>query len=237
MLGFLLIGAVVVVRVFFGALVYFFLATAAMIVFAIMRRRFEFSVIKWAPVIIPLAEVLLLFSGIGHAGHIVGSASATITALLVLGDEKPKQALINRLGLHSAKDRKKVRSVFFTYGQVDKLEKLELGASYITFKGNKILFTVKIRTGERVLMEIDSANVEETYMRQNTSKNPVHYPSLRDLFLPPKKMRTIGKPLLRDYFLVIRTKEDEWTFFEEPTVLMDLQEEIERRRGLPPPTS
>jgi len=156
---------------------------------------------------------------------------------LVLGEEKPKQALISRLNLSSAGDRSKVRSLFFTYGQVDKLEKLDLGTSYLTLKGDSIFFTVKIRTNERVLMKIDSADIEETYMRQTTSKNPVHYPSMRDLFLPPRKLRTIGKPFLRDYFLVIRTREDDWTFFEEPAVLIDLQKEIEGIRGLPPPNS
>jgi len=237
MVAILSLIALAIARVTLGALLYFLAAITLMVIYAVLRKHYEYYLIRWAPVIIIGMELLLLFSGIGHPGHLVGSVSSLIVALLVLGEEKPKQALISRLNLSSAGDRSKVRSLFFTYGQVDKLEKLDLGTSYLTLKGDSIFFTVKIRTNERVLMKIDSADIEETYMRQTTSKNPVHYPSMRDLFLPPRKLRTIGKPFLRDYFLVIRTREDDWTFFEEPAVLIDLQKEIEGIRGLPPPNS
>ncbi|HAA85141.1 MAG TPA: hypothetical protein DCE14_02185 [Kosmotogaceae bacterium] len=237
MAAILLLVALAITRITLGALLYFFAAITLMVIYAVLRKHYEYYLIKWAPVIVIGMELLLLSLGIGHAGHLVGSISSLIVALLVMGDERPKQALINRLGLSSARDRSRVRSLFFTYGQVDKIEKLELGTSYLTLKDDSIFFTIRIKTNERVLMKIDTADIEETYMRQMTSKNPVHYPSTRDLFLPARKLRTIGRPFLRDYFLVIRTREDDWTFFEEPSVLIDLHEEIERIRGLPPPNS
>jgi hypothetical protein len=79
-------------------------------------------------------------------------------------------------------------------------------------------------------MEIPLEDIEEVAVHQSTSSSDLYYPSLRDMFLPARNIRQIGKSKIKDYFLVIRVADDSYSFYEEPLTVLRLQEEIERER-------
>jgi hypothetical protein len=54
---------------------------------------------------------------------------------------------------------------------------------------------------------------------------------MRDMFIPIRNVRNIGKPELRDYFMVIKTSDNNYTFYEEAAVILKFQEKLQTLIG------
>ncbi|ACR80834.1 MULTISPECIES: hypothetical protein [Kosmotoga] len=230
-LGIALLIAAMVSRFFLSPLWYFLVAEALTVVFVTLRKRFEYPVIVFSTVALLVAEAVAIFFNIGSAGHLFGTIVGTITALLGFAEERSKERFIQSLGLEGKEYRKQVKSFLYTFGEVERIEKIRMTQCYAILFKRKLHLLIETFQGGKVPVELKMKDIVETGVHQAISENPLYYPRLRDLFLPIKNFRTIGKPKEKDYFLVIRTGDGIWTFFEEPDKLLEFREEIEKARN------
>lgn len=228
-IGLIIVAAVS--RFLFSPLLFFAVAEGAMIIFVIFRKKHEYGILIIGSVILLVAEALAMIIGNGNAGHLFGTVIGSITALLGLGDERPKEKFIRRIGLSGVRERRKVHSVFYTFGRVEKIEKVNMSQSYIYVADKIIYFTVQMVGRDNVLVELPVKDILESSVHMAVSSTRLYYPALKDMFIPNKRVKTVGVPKVSDYFLVLRTEEDNWSFFEEPSNILALQKEIEKRRG------
>ncbi len=228
--GLFLLSLATVSRFVLSPLFYFLVSVAAYIVFTVLRKRHDYYLILIAPVIPVFSEAAEILVGNFRVGFLIGSIVCIITALLGLGEERPKEKMIRRLGLPKKTDRGKVVSLFYTFGRVERIEKVNMSQSYAIVYNSSFHFTVNIPGSGQVNMEIPLEDIEEVAVHQSTSSSDLYYPSLRDMFLPARNIRQIGKSKIKDYFLVIRVADDSYSFYEEPLTVLRLQEEIERER-------
>ncbi len=230
MTGILLLLAGSATRFVLSPLWYFLACTPAYIVFTVLRKRFDYRILALAPLIPIVAEVIAILLGNFKAGFLFGDIICIITALLGMGDERPKERLIRDLGLSGAENRMRVSSMFYTFGRVAQIEKVNMSQSYAVIHDKAFRFTVDIPGSGRVTMVIPIEKIQEVSVHLSMSSGELYLPSLRDMFLPARKIKMIGKPKIRDYFLLVRTSEDTYSFYEEPATVLRIQEEIEAAR-------
>ncbi|HQQ55315.1 MAG TPA: hypothetical protein PKY42_01965 [Mesotoga sp.] len=219
-------------RLFLGPLLYFLTCVPAFVLFTVLRRKAAYISLVIAPLLPIIVESIALLTGNFRGGFLVGDIVCLVTALLGLGEERPKERMIRRLGLSGRESRNMVRSLFYTFGRVERIEKVNMSQSYAMVHEGSFHFSVNIPGSGRVNMEIPLCDIEEVAVHQSTSSGDLYYPSLRDMFLPARNIKLVGKPRIQDYFLVVRVAEDAYTFYEEPKTVLELQEEIEREREL-----
>lgn len=229
-LGIILIALAAVSRFILSPLLFFAVAEGAMIIFVVLRKKQEYGVLIAGSVVLLVAEIIAMFTGIGSSGHLFGTIVGSITALLGLGDERPKEKFIRKIGLSGLEERRKVYSAFYTFGRVERIEKVNMSQSYIYVADGTVYFSVQMIGRDNVLVELAIKDIVENSIHMAVSSTKLYYPALKDMFLPNRRVKTVGVPKVSDYFLLLRTEEDTWSFFEEPSNILALQEEIEKRR-------
>ncbi|WP_156173160.1 hypothetical protein [Kosmotoga pacifica] len=227
MVALILLSVMVFSRFFLNPLLYFFVVEGCMIFLVVTRRRYEFWLLILSMITPISTEAVALFAGIGTVGHIFGTLVSSITMLLGLIDEIPRERLIRRINLKGRSNRSRVQTLMFTFGEVSRLEKLQMSPAHVIVSAGRLYFTLKLPYEGETLMSFSLNELKETAVHQVISENKPYYPRLRDLFIPVRNVRSIGKPRHYDYFLVIKTADNVWTFYEEPKTLLNFQKEIE----------
>lgn len=235
MIALLLMAMIVVAastRLFLGPLPYFLTSVPAFVLFTVLRRKVPYISLVIAPLLPIIVESIALMMANFRGGFLVGDIVCLVTALLGLGEERPKERMIRRLGLSGKGSRNMVLSLFYTFGRVERIEKVNMSQSYAMINGGSFHFSVNIPGSGQVNMEIPLEDIEEVAVHQSTSSGDLYYPSLRDMFLPARNIKLVGKPKIQDYFLVVRVGEEAYTFYEEPRTVLELQEKIEKEKEL-----
>lgn len=230
LLGPLLLGLTFGARFFLNPLPYFLVSVPTFVLFTILRRKQAYWLLllaSWFPI---LVEIVAVASTNFRAGFLLADAVCLVTALLGLAEERPKEKLIESLGLAGKENREKVESLFYTFGRVERIEKVKMSQAYAIIHDSKFYFRVELPGVGPANIALPLDEIEEVSVYQSVSSNELYYPSLRDMFLPVRNVKLIGKPKVKDYFLLIRTGEDTYTFYEEPATVLRLQEEIERTK-------
>jgi len=230
LLGILLLIVGSATRFVLSPLWYFLASVPAYIIYTVLRRKFDYRLLLIAPLIPIAAEATALLLGNFRAGFLFGDIICIITALLGMGDERPKERLIKNLGLSGPDNRKRVSAMFYTFGRVAQIEKVNMSQSYAIIHENAFHFTVDIPGSGRVSMRVPVEEIEEVSVHMSMSSGELYLPSLRDMFLPAKKIKMIGKPKIKDYFLLVKTSEDTYSFYEEPETVLRIQAEIEEAK-------
>jgi len=230
LLGILLLIVGSATRFVLSPLWYFLACAPAYIIFTVLRRKFDYRLLLIAPLIPIVAEVIAILLGNFRAGFLFGDIICIITALLGMGDERPKERLIKNLGLSGPDNRKRVSSMFYTFGRVAQIEKVNMSQSYAIIHENAFHFTVDIPGSGRVSMRVPVEEIDEVSVHMSMSSGELYLPSLRDMFLPAKKIKMIGKPKIKDYFLLVKASEDTYSFYEEPETVLRIQAEIEEAK-------
>ena len=229
--GIMLIIVAAFSRFLLSPLPYFFVAVGAMVAFVIIRKRLEYGTLILASVVLIIAESIGMILGNGGTGYLVGTIIGTITALLGLADERPKERFIRKIGLSGCENRRKVYGLFYTFGRVENIEKVNMTQSYLYVAVDRVFFSVKVPDRDDILVEISIENILEVSVHMAVSSPGYYYPSLKDMFIPNKRVKTVGVPSISDYFLMLKTEEDTWSFFEEPSNILAIQKEIDEKRG------
>lgn len=133
---------------------------------------------------------------------------------------------MKRIGLSDFKYRDEIYTLYYTFGQLERLEKIRMSQSNFFLSKDELIFNIETMMGDNVLVKISYREIEKVFVEQKMSTNEFYFPSLKDFFWPIKGVRKIGKPDNKDYFLIIQAKEDKWIFFEEPKTLLGLQKKI-----------
>ncbi|OAA31880.1 hypothetical protein AT15_03385 [Kosmotoga arenicorallina S304] len=227
MFAFISLFLIALSRISLNPLPYFFVTEGLMILLVITRKRFEYWVLILITVFPLSFEAVALFMNAGKLGHIFGTITSTITAFLGLMDEMPREKLIRKIKLKGRKNRQKVKTLMFTYGRIAKLEKIQMSTTHALVSGDKLYFSLRMPFEGETLMSIPLKELKEVAVQQVISEVTPYLPRTRDLFIPIKNIRSIGKPKHMDYFLVLRTADNIWTFYEEPETLLNFQKEIE----------
>ena len=230
MIGILLLLVGSATRFLLSPLWFFLACTPFYIAFTVLRKRFDYRVLVLAPFVPIVAEIIAIFSGNFRAGFLFGDVICIITVLLGMGDERPKEKMTRELGLSGPINRRRVSSVFYTFGRVAQIEKVNMSQSYSIVHENAFHFTVDVPGTGRVKMTVPLEEIEEVSVHMSMSPGELYLPSLRDMFLPAKKIKMIGKPKIKDYFLLVKTSEDTYSFYEEPSTVLRIQEEIEEAK-------
>lgn len=216
----------VISRFVFNPLVYFIIALASAIIFVLLRKKSPFIIIILGCIfIIPLeisAGFLTAYSPLYLWGTIIGG----LIYVLSLIDIKQKESFIKRIGLNGFKYRDEIYTLYYTFGQLERLEKIRMTQSNFFLSNDELIFNVETMTGDNVLIKVSYSDIDKVFVEQKMSTNELYLPSLKDFFWPIRGVRKIGKPDNKDYFLIIQAKEDRWIFFEEPKILLELQKKI-----------
>ena len=216
----------VISRFVFNPLIYFIITLASAIIFVVLRKKTPYKIIILGCLfIIPLeisAGFLTAYSPLYLWGTIIGG----LIYLLSLIDIKQKESFMKRIGLDDFKYRDEIYTLYYTFGQLERIEKIRMSQSNFFLSENELIFNVETMMGDNVLIKINYRDIDKVFVEQKMSNNELYFPSLKDFFWPLKGVRKIGKPGNKDYFLIIQAKEDKWIFFEEPETLLGLQKKI-----------
>jgi len=228
MAALIILFVAILARMLLNPLLYFFVIEGCMILMVITRKRYEYWVLILMTVFPMILEAVALFLNIGKIGHLFGTIVATITIFLGLMDEMPSEKLIRKVNLKGRKNRRKVKTLMFTYGRISKLEKLQMSSTHAIITGEKLYFSLRLPYEGETLMSISLKELKEVAVHQVISDVTPYLPRMRDLFIPIRNIKSIGKPKHLDYFLVLKTSDNIWTFYEEPEILLNFQKEIEK---------
>jgi hypothetical protein len=216
----------IISRYTFGPLVYFIIILASAITFVLLRKKTPFKIIIAGCIfVLPLeisAGLLTTYSPLYLWGTIIGG----LIFLLSLIDVKQIESFMKKIGLNDFNQREEIYTLYYTFGQLERLEKIRMSQSNFYLSSDELIFNVEFMTGENVILRIKYKDINKVFVEQKLSSNDLYFPSIKDFFWPIRAVRKIGKPDNNDYFLVIQTNEDRWIFFEEPKILLKLQKEI-----------
>lgn len=184
--------------------------------------------LKLAPILFVAAETVAIFLGIGSGGYIFGTVVCIITLLLGMGEERKKQLFIEEIGYNDRETRKNVRTLQYTFGEVKYVEKVKMSESQVLLTDEIMYFSVNIpKNKDRVIIEVPYVDIRDIYIKETVTTNKLYLPRMRDLFIPIRNVRNIGKPEIRDYFMIVKTSDNLYTFYEEAAVILKFQEKLQ----------
>lgn len=215
-------------RFFLSPLFYFLVAVGLCILFVVYRRNVSYNMLKLAPILFVAAETVAIFLGIGSGGYIFGTVVCIITLLLGMGEERKKQLFIEEIGYNDRETRKNVRTLQYTFGEVKYVEKVKMSESQVLLTDEIMYFSVNIpKNKDRVIIEVPYVDIRDIYIKETVTTNKLYLPRMRDLFIPIRNVRNIGKPEIRDYFMIVKTSDNLYTFYEEAAVILKFQEKLQ----------
>ncbi|TYB87252.1 MAG: hypothetical protein FXF54_11015 [Kosmotoga sp.] len=225
---YLILLIALVTRFFLSPLFYFLIAVGLCILFIVYRRNVSYNMLKLAPVLFVAAETIAIFMGMGSGGYIFGTVVCIITLLLGMGEERKKQLFIEEIGYNDRETRKNVRTLQYTFGEVKYVEKVKMSESQVLLTDEIMYFSVNIpKNKDRVIIEVPYVDIRDIYIKETVTTNKLYLPRMRDLFIPIRNVRNIGKPEIRDYFMIVKTSDNLYTFYEEAAVILKFQEKLQ----------
>ncbi len=228
--GILLIA--LLTRFFLSPLFYFIVGEGLCILFVVYRRNVPYNLLKLAPILFIVMETIAIFLGMGSGGFIFGTVVCIITLLLGMGEERKKQLFIEEIGYNDKETRKSVKTIQYTFGETEYIEKVKMSESQVLLTNEIMYFSVNIpRNKDRVIIEVPYGDIQDVYIKETVTTNKLYLPRMRDMFIPIRNVRNIGKPELRDYFMVIKTSDNNYTFYEEAAVILKFQEKLQTLIG------
>ncbi len=173
-------------------------------------------------------EAIAIFLGMGSGGFFFGTVICIITLLLGMGEERKKQLFIEELGHSDKMTRKNVQTLQYTFGEVEYVEKVKMSESQVLLTDEKMYFSVDIpRNKDRVIIDVSYDDIQDVYIKESVTTNKLYFPRMRDLFIPLRNVRNIGKPEIRDYFMILKTNNNTYTFYEEAGVILKFQKTLQ----------
>ncbi|MFO7881854.1 MAG: hypothetical protein R6U52_04880 [Kosmotogaceae bacterium] len=225
---FIILLVALLTRFFLDPLFYFFIAEGLCILFVVYRKNSSYNLLKIAPVLFIAAEAVAIILSMGSGGFVFSTSVCIITLLLGMGEERKKQLFIEELGYDDKETRKNVKTLQYTFGIVEYLEKVKMSESQVILTEEKMYFSVYIsQNKDRVIIDIPYEDIQDVYIKETVTINKLYLPRMRDMFIPLRNIRGIGKPETRDYFMVVKTKDNNYTFYEEAAVILDFQETLQ----------